>query len=431
MDRVNSRACFDRRGFLKIGSLSVFGLLSWRDVLAMQAASRSRDTKVSVIHFFLSGGMSQLDTLDMKPEARTEFRSVFKSIKTNVPGVRICEHLPLLAKQADKYTIIRTLNHKSSVHELASYIVLSGQEPLASVHHPSMGAVISKELGARNELPPYITVPAPTNWEDAGYLTGKYAPFAAGNPNRPNYSIRDILLPMGMDWARMERRYSLRSLVDDAFRSYDAKGTFEAVDSFYQNAHDLIRSAAARKAFDIGQEPETIREKYGRTTLGQGALLARRLVEAGVRFVTLSNGHASWDHHGKIFDSLSGQFLPELDRAFASLIEDLNDRGMLDSTLVIVTGEFGRTPEINQQAGRDHWPNAFSMLIAGAGVPGGQVWGATDSNGMYVEENPVEVPDLVATVFDKLGINYHKEYLSSIERPFKLSTGKPLEFLYS
>jgi len=424
----------DRRAFLKVGSLGVFGSLAWSDVLALRARAAPPATPtpkdISIIHILLSGGMSHIDTLDMKPEARAEFRGVFKPINTNVPGIQICEHLPMMARQADKYAIIRSMTHKNSVHEKASYLVLSGHEPVATVHHPSLGAVIVKELGARNELPPYISIPGMTGlWEGAGVIPAKFAPFETGDPNDPKFSVRDIKLPMDVDWGRMDRRNSLLSMVDSEFRRYDASGAFETVDAFQKTAYDLIRSPRTKRAFALQEEPETVRERYGKTPMGQGALLARRLVENGVRFVTVSNGYYKWDHHAKVFESLSGHYLPELDRAFSALIEDLHQRGMLENTLVVMTGEFGRTPEVNVNAGRDHWPNVFSLVIAGAGVPGGQVWGSSDSEGAQVRDNPVEVPDLVATIYHKVGIDYQKEYVSNIGRPFKLSDGKLLPFL--
>ncbi len=431
MNRVTGSREIGRRAFLKVGSIGVFGSLAWADVLALRArAAAPAPADISVIHILLSGGMSHIDTLDMKPEARKEFRGLFKPIETNVSGIRICEHLPLMARQADKYLIVRSMTHKNSVHEKASYLVLSGHEPLATVHHPSLGAVVVRELGPRNELPPYISIPGMTGlWEGSGVIPAKFAPFETGDPNNSKFAVRDISLPMDVDWARMDRRNSLLSLVDSDFRRFDSSGAFETVDAFHQTASALIRSPQTRRAFAIQNEPEKVRERYGRTSLGQGALLARRLVENGVRFVTVSNGYYKWDHHSKVFENLADRYLPELDRAFSALVEDLHQRGMLASTLVIMTGEFGRTPEVNVNAGRDHWPNVFSLVIAGAGVPGGQVWGASDSDGAQVRDHPVEVPDLVASIYQKLGIDYQKEYFSNIGRPFKLADGKPLPFL--
>jgi uncharacterized protein (DUF1501 family) len=243
-----------------------------------------------------------------------------------------------------------------------------------------------------------------------------------------NYKVRDLDLPMGLDWSRVDRRRSLLAVVDEKFRRLDTSGILENMDAYYQMAFQLMHSEQAKKAFRIEEEPETLRDKYGRTSLGQGSLLARRLIEAGARFVTVSSGN--WDHHRDIFPALKNDFLPELDRAYSTLLEDLQQRGLLDSTLVIVSSEFGRTPEINHMAGRDHWPSCFSTVLAGAGITGGRVWGSSDEKGMFVRDNPVQVPDLIASIYKKLGIDYQKEYMSNIGRPVRLTDdGKPLEFL--
>ncbi|MBI3697348.1 MAG: DUF1501 domain-containing protein [Acidobacteria bacterium] len=423
---------FDRRAFLKLGSLQVFGFLGYGDVLRLRAQSAAPARRdLSVIHLWLTGGMSQLDTFDPKPEADSRYRSLFQPIEANVSGIRVSEHLPLTARQADKFVILRSMTHKQAAHEAACNLILSGHEPVPTVQLPAMQTVVSKELGRRNEMPAAVSIPSATgSWEKAGFLGPRYNPFNAGNPNAENYKVQDMDLPMGVDWARMDHRRSLLGVVDEKFRRLDTTGIIESLDSYYQTAFQLMHSERAKKAFRIEEEPEALREKYGRTSLGQGALLARRLVEAGVRFVTVSRGFNTWDHHTKIFPTLANDFLPELDRAYATLLEDLHQRGLLDSTLIILTGEFGRTPEINAMGGRDHWPNAFSMTLAGAGITGGRVWGASDEKGMFVKDNPVQVADLVATIYKKLGIDYEKEYLSNIGRPFKLADkGKPLEFL--
>ncbi len=251
----------------------------------------------------------------------------------------------------------------------------------------------------------------------------------AGDANAPKYSVRDMDLPMGVDWSRMEGRHSLLNLVDSKFKQLDSTNTFETLDSYYQAAFELMRSPRAKKAFDIAQEPEQLRNQYGRTAVGQGSLLARRLIEAGVRFVSVGKGDNAWDHHGNIFPSYANEFMPEIYEAFSTLLTDLEQRGMLESTLVIVTGEFGRTAEINVNNGRDHWPNCFSLVLAGAGVPGGQVIGASDKDGMYVKDRPVEVPNLMATLLKKLGVDHTKEYVSNIGRPLRIGTGEPLPFL--
>lgn len=422
---------FDRRGFLRVGSIGAFGMLDWGLVERLRAQTKAASGKdISIIHFWLAGGLSHLDTFDMKMDTDRKYRTTFGEIPSSLPGLRVSEHLPRTAKLMDQVTLIRSMTHKQSAHGTASTLMLSGHDALPTLLAPSVGSVLYKELGARNELPPYVIVPQPRgNNARAGFLGPKYNPFSAGDPNVAKYNVRDMELPMGVDWARMEGRHSLLNLVDAKIRNFDTSDTFETLDSYYQSAFDLMKSPRAKKAFQISEEPESVREEYGRTAMGQGALLARRLVEAGVRFVSVGKGDNAWDHHSNLFPSYANEFMPELDRAFASLMKDLAQRGMLDTTLVIVTGEFGRTAEINVNNGRDHWPNCFSLLVAGAGVPRGQIIGASDKDGMYVKDKPVEVPDFMATIFKKLGVNFEKEYVSNIGRPLKISEGKPLSFL--
>ena len=424
---------FDRRGFIRIGSIAAFGAVNWGDVMRLRAASPEKPgTDISVIHLWLAGGLSHLDTFDMKTDAERKHRSVFKAIPSSIAGLHVSEHLPRTAKLMHKTTLIRSMTHKQSAHGAAQTLMLSGHDALPTLLVPSIGSVINKELGAKNELPPYVVVPQPRgNNARAGFLGPKYNPFSAGEVNVPKYAVRDMDLPMGVDWARMEGRHSLLSVVDSKFRQWDTTDTFETLDSYYRAAFDLMKSPRAKKAFDIAQEPEQLRKDYGSTAMGQGCLLARRLVEAGVRFVSVGKGENAWDHHGNIFPSYANEFMPELDQAFSALVIDLEQRGILDSTLVIVTGEFGRTAEINVNNGRDHWPNCFSLVLAGAGVPGGQIIGSSDKDGMYVKDQPVEVPDLMATIFRKLGVDFTKEYVSNIGRPLKISDGTPLGFLGS
>jgi hypothetical protein len=417
---------FDRRGFLKIGAILPWGYLSWGDALR---AESNKD--ISVIHLFLQGGISQMDSFDPKPDCDPKLRSVFKTIPTNVAGMQVTEHLPFTAKQADKYTVIRSMTHKKSAHGEAVTLLLTGHDALPTLQPPAMGSVVQKELGPRNELPSYVWIPqSPGNSSRAGFLGATYNPFNAGEANVPKYSVRDLDLPMGVDWSRMEGRYSLLSMVDSKIRNWDTTGTFDSIDSYYHTALDLMRSPLAKKAFDINEEPEKLRDRYGRTTMGQACLLARRLVESGVRFVTVSKAGQAWDHHSNIFPLLANSFLPEFDSAFATLLDDLSQRGMLDSTLVLVTGEFGRTPEINANGGRDHWPGCFSVVVAGAGIEGGRVIGASDKDGKGILDTPVQVPDFMASIYHRLGIDYTKEYVSNIGRPLRIvPDGKPLAFL--
>ncbi len=415
---------FSRRSFLTVGTLSLFGRFSFADALALQAAApagtgKPRPEELSIILLWLAGGLSQFESWDPKTEADQKYRGKFSTIPTNVPGIQIGDHLPRSARQADKYTIIRSMTAKDAVHESAQAFMLSGHAPLATLHFPSYGSVIAKELDPRNELPPYIlTGGAANKWEQAAFLGPKYDPFMAGDPNAKDYRVRDLDLPLGVDWARMGRRNSLLKLADEQFRRFDTVGAIDAMNTHQQTALTLIRSERAKKAFDLSSEPEKLRDKYGRTSLGQGCLLARRLVESGVRLVSVRSG--GWDHHFDLFEDLSGKKLPELDDAFATLLEDLHERGMLESTLVIVGTEFGRTPEINVNDGRDHWPNAFSLVLGGGGVEGGRVIGATDRNCKEVTDKPIEVPELIATIYHKLGIDYRKMYESGIGRPVRI-----------
>ena len=417
-----------RRGFIRIGSIAAFGTLSWGDVLRLRAAAPAKD--ISIIHLWLAGGLSHLDTFDMRPQADRKYRSPFRQIPTTVDGLQICEHLPRTAQRMNRVTLIRSMTHKQSAHGTAQTLMLSGHDALPTLLAPCMGSVLAKELGARNELPPYVNIPQPRgNNARAGFLGPKYNPFSAGDVNVPNYSVRDMDLPMGVDWARMEGRHSLLNLVDSKIKDWDTSEAFGTLDSYYQSALELMKSPRAKKAFNIAEEPEKVRNDYGRTQMGQGCLLARRLVESGVRFVSVGKGENEWDHHSNLFPAYANEFMPELDNAFSALLDDLEQRGMLDTTLVIVTGEFGRTAEINVNTGRDHWPNCFSLVVAGAGVPRGQVIGASDADGMYVKDRPVEVPDFTATLFKKLGVDFEKEYISNIGRPLKISAGHPLNFL--
>ena len=415
---------FSRRSFLSVGALTLFGRIGLGEALALRAAApgaaaNPKPEDLSIILLWLAGGLSQFESWDPKPQAKESYKSKFGSIPTNVPGIHVGELLPLSAKHADKYTIIRSMTGKDAVHESAQAFMLSGHAPRATLHFPSYGSVIAKELPPRNELPPYILTGGPVSkWEQAAFLGPKYNPFLADDPNKEDYKVRDLDLPLGVDWARMDRRNSLLRLADERFRRMDTIGIVDAMDTHHQTALTLIRSERAKRAFRIESEPEKLREKYGRTSLGQGCLLARRLVEEGVRLVSVRSG--GWDHHFNLFNDISKKKLPELDRAFAALLEDLSERGLLGNTMVIIGTEFGRTPEINVNDGRDHWPAAFSLVVAGGGIEGGRTLGATDHNCWEVTERPIHVPDFIATIYAKLGIDYHQMYQSNVGRPVRV-----------
>jgi uncharacterized protein (DUF1501 family) len=413
---------FDRRTFLRVGGLTLFGHLSFGQALALRAASSAplpENKDISVILLWCAGGVSQMETWDPKPEADEKYRGKFGVIPTNVDGILISEHLPMSAKLADKYTILRSMTAKDAVHESAQAFTLTGHAPLPGLLYPAVGSVVSHELPARNELPSYIVTGGPAAiWEQATFLGPRHNPFMAGNPEAENYRVRDLDLPLGVDWSRVEQRNSLLTLADRYFRQFDTDRVIESMGTHYQTALNLISSPRAKQAFDIKGEPETLRERYGRSAMGQGCLLARRLVEAGVRFVSIRG--SGWDHHQDVFNNLSRNNLPEFDRAFSALIEDLSQRGLLESTLVLVATEFGRTPEINVNAGRDHWPTAFSVVVAGGGIQGGRIIGQTDKNCFAVTERPVHVEELLATVYMKLGIDFSKIYSTPIGRPVRI-----------
>jgi hypothetical protein len=413
----NRTSLFGRRDFLRIGSLGALGV-SLDGVLR---AGAKKD--ISCILLWQSGGCGHLDTFDLKPDAPKEIRGEFKPIPTNVPGIQICEHLPFTAKQADKFTILRSMKSRENNHERAINYLLTGYLPLPTLEFPSMGSVISKELGPKNGLPPYVAVPNTFPSYGGGYLGGAYNPFIAGDPNVSGYQVRDLTLPADVDWTRVANRNFLVKQMDAKFRAIESSTDMAAMDSFYQKAYDLLKSPAARMAFDIGAEKESLRERYGRTPVGQGALLARRLVESGVRFVTVAKGWLNYDTHGDNFNTMKKALLPEFDRAFAGLLEDLHERGMLDTTLVIAMGEFGRTPKVNEAAGRDHHSKAWSIALAGAGIPGGRVLGATDQNGVQVTDLPVEPEDLLFTIYTLLGVDPAREYQTPIGRPVKPVNG--------
>jgi len=413
---------FDRRTFLRVGGLTLFGHLGFSEALALRAASPAslpNGKDISVVLIWCAGGVSQMETWDPKPEADEKYRGKFGIIPTNVGGITVSEHLPMSAKLADKYVILRSMTAKDAVHESAQAFLLTGHPPLPGLLYPAVGSIVSHELPARNELPSYILTGGPAAiWEQATFLGPKHNPFMAGNPNDQNYRVRDLDLPMGVDWARVEQRNSLLAMADRYFRQFDTARVIESMGTHYQTALNLISSPRAKQAFDIKAEPEALRERYGRSAMGQGCLLARRLVEAGVRFISIRG--SGWDHHQDVFSNLSRNNLPEFDRAFSALIEDLFQRGLLESTLVIVATEFGRTPEINVNSGRDHWPNAFSVVVSGGGVKGGRVVGQTDKNCFAITERPIHVEELLATVYAKLGIDFGKVYSTPIGRPVRI-----------
>ena len=416
-----------RREFLRVGTLGPIGL-SLGDYLKLRAGQERPATDKSCIMIVLDGGAPQHETFDMKPEAPSDVAGSFRPIPTNVPGIQICEHLPLTARQADKYAILRSVYGDTAIHFTGVYYLMTGFMPLQSVDFPSRGSVVAKELGARNGLPPYVLNATLDHAAGPGFLGSGYSPFwVRGDPSSPGFTIEDLEVPVDMDWSQISDRRWLVKQLDAKFRERDTRGLFADRERFFQEAEDIIRSPTVKSAFDIGAEPEPLRNQYGRTPIGQGCLLARRLVESGVRFVTVNAARAIWDTHADNFNRCKDVLLPEFDAAFATLMEDMHQRGLLGSTLVVVSGEFGRTPKVNPNAGRDHWPSVFSVVLAGAGVQGGQTYGASDAVGGEPKDNPVSMEDLSATIYDRLGIDPDKEYYTASNRPVRLANrGNPI-----
>lgn len=420
-----------RRNFLRVGALAPLGL-ALPELLAAEANSQRGRAK-SVILLFLGGGLSHHDSFDMKPDAVEQIRGKYQSIATNVPGLRICELLPKTAQVMDKLTLVRSGTHENDHHETATNWVLSGRFGTPFGDHPAIGAVVAHETGFTGVVPPYVAVPRNPSftWElgKSVWLGGRCESFKAGNPNDPEYRVRDLAVPTSVTPQMLDRRKSLLAAVDQLAEKVKRNDQLETYDEFSRKAAEMVLSPQAQAAFAIDREDANTRDSYGRNEFGQSALLARRLVENGVRFVTINYG--GWDHHDEIFKGLDRK-LPEFDQGFSALVNDLDQRGLLDDTLVLTMGEFGRTPKVNDKAGRDHWGRAGSMLWAGAGVARGRVIGATDKNGAFVTDRPVSPADVAWTVYDALGIDPAKELLTPEGRPVSiLAEGATVTELFS
>lgn len=414
-----------RREFLYVGLLGTVGL-TMSDLFRAQARANPAAAAAkpgprlprakSVINIYLPGGMSHQESFDPKLTAPVEYRGPMEAIKTSVDGVYFSENLKETAKIADKLTVVRSMTHGEAAHERGTHAMFTGYKPSPAILYPSMGSVVAHELGSRNELPPYVLVPNQTTpYAGTGYLGSAFGAFALGSdPAQENFSVRDLTLPNGIDAQRFAERREMRSVVDAHFSALEKSDALDGMDSFYQRAYAMLSSEKARAAFDIKSEPKKIRDDYGRNQAGQRMLLARRLVEAGVRFVSLTYG--SWDHHDNI-KRANGQQMPNFDKAFAALIRDLDERGLLEDTLVVVNTEFGRTPKINGTAGRDHWPKVFSIALAGGGVKRGYVHGSSDATGGEPDNDPLSVEDYAATIYHQLGIDHAKPLMSPGGRP--------------
>lgn len=375
----------------------------------------------SVIHVFLPGGMAHQESFDPKPFSPIEYRGEMGSIKTKT-GEVISETLPKLAGLSDKFAIIRSLTHGEAAHERGTHNMFTGYRPSPALIFPSFGSIVSHQYGPRKNLPPYVCIPnQPNEFAGSGYLSSSFAPFSLGaDPASGGFKVRDLNLPGDVDEGRFARRRSALEAVNYYFTQRDKSDAIGAMNTFYERAYSLISSPAAREAFDIEKEDGKLRDAYGRNTAGQRLIMARRLIEAGVRMVTLTYG--GWDMHNSITSSMRGQ-MPALDAALAALIQDLDQRGLLSSTLVMVSSEFGRTPKINGTAGRDHWPKVFSVMLAGGGVKGGMIYGASDATASEPEADPVSPSDLATTMYYLMGIIADKEIMAPGDRPIEIVDG--------
>jgi hypothetical protein len=376
----------------------------------------------AAIFINLPGGPSHMDTFDLKPNAAAEYRGTFNPIKTNADGVEISEHLPKLAQCADKFAILRGVSHTLAAHALGQEYVNTGNRPLPSIQYPGYGSVVSKELPTSPDLPPFVAIPN-TN-QRPGYLGVKYAPLNTGGTPRAGvpFSVRGISLGNGLTVSDVEKRQNLLADLDRTFKGYEEKSQLvEGLDRFSQQAHDIITSKRSREAFDISKESPAFAKQFGEDSFAVSCLLATRLVESGVRFVTLSLG--GWDTHQDNFTRLKDRQLPPLDTGLSALLNGLEEKGLLESTVIMVTGEFGRTPKINTRSaegGRDHYPRCMFMLMAGGGVRGGQVLGESDENATQPKNEGFSPDDVAASFFHNLGIDPQKEYDTNIGRPITI-----------
>lgn len=418
---------FSRRDCLRLGLGTLLGgglvdALRLRSLAATESAPQAQAK--SCILIWLDGGPTHYETFDPKPKAPVEIRGEFGITATKVPGVFFSEPMKCLAAIMDKLAVVRSIRHDQGNHGAGNHYMMTGAPPRIPVgcgafvsFHPSLGSVTAHEKTAPAGLPAYFSIPEMSRSGGPNFLGAKYAPFVVSdNPNTPGFRVRDVALPQGLSEGRFDTRREVRVQVDRMVRFNEkiAADPVAAQDEHYQQGFQLISSKEAQAAFDIGREPDRVRDAYGRNPFGQRALLARRLVEAGVPFITLYDG--GWDHHTKLFSTLKTK-LPGFEGSIAALIDDLHQRGLLDSTLVVVLGEFGRTPQINKDAGRDHWSNAMSVLFAGGGTPGGQVIGATDVKGYAAIERVLSPEHFASTIYTKLGIDPGKMLYSANGRP--------------
>jgi hypothetical protein len=431
---------FRRRDFLHAGCLSFLGL-GLPQVFGLQAQGAVDDDKkdVNCIHLMLVGGPSQLDTWDPKPNAPVEIRGPYKAIRTNVTGIEISENFPRMAKHADKYALIRSLYHTAAaVHDTGHQMMQTGRLFQGGIEYPNMGSVLSKLKGPKGDVPAHVLMPRPIgntggnmpHGQNAGFLGKSFDPFVLNaDPSDPNFKVPDMLPPDYLTALRVDRRRDWREMIDKSVSMFETSQDARLLDSTFHQAYTLMSSQKAREAFELHKEPQATREKYGMNRFGQSCLLARRLIEAGVRFVTVNMfetvfDEITWDIHGsKPFSPIScyrDLVGPMFDMAYSSLLAELAERGLLSKTMVVATGEFGRTPKVNPAGGRDHWPQCWTILMAGGGIKGGQVIGSSDEIGAAPKDRPTTPAQVAATVFKGLGIDLGTELPGAGGRPIPL-----------
>jgi hypothetical protein len=428
-----------RRDFMQVGALGAIGLSLPQYLAAKEQAGQSANDDRACIMIFNLGAPSQLDTFDMKPNAPSEVRGPFKAINTSAPGIQLSEILPMHAKIADKIGFVRSVHHTgAAVHDAGWQMMQTGRQFTGGVNTPHAGAVLSYLKGRKTDLPPFVVLPELMgrgggnlpNGQAGGFLGKAYDPFSLmADPSVANFKVPDLLPPTDIGEVRLSRRRQMRDIVDFTVKEFESSESAALMDDNFQAAFRLMTSDQARGAFDLSKEPLEVRERYGMNRFGQCCLLARRLVEAGVRFVTINTfltvfDEITWDIHGsKPFTSIEGMrdiVAPMYDKAYSALIEDLTQRGLLDKTMVCNIAEFGRTPRVNPAGGRDHWPQCFTCYFAGGGVKGGQAVGASDPIGGVPADRPVDPGHIVATIYHSLGLNIEDHLPGPAGRPFPL-----------
>ncbi len=427
-----------RRDFLRVGSLSLLGI-SLSQFLRLEknlvlGSSNAQTKAQSCILLWLEGGPSQVDTWDPKNN------SSFRPISTNVPGIQISELLPKVAKRMDKLAIIRSMHTLENNHPQATHYAATGHQPNPAMRFPSLGSVVAKELVSRNNVPPYVLTPSTGNDTfmldhfGAAFIGNQYDPMALPDPSSKNFKVPDLRLPKTVTPERLQDRLSFRRVVEQIYRNKIEEMELSGMDIFTEQALNMVLTPSVQKAFDLSTETTKTKEAYGLDSFGQSVLLARRLVEAGSRFVTAAGyKYNEWDTHGDNDKRHKDHLVPTFDRTFSVLLDDLDQRGLLESTIVIAMGEFGRGPSINPDNGRDHWPQCWSLVLGGGGIRGGQVVGSSDEQGGYVVDRVITIGDLFATIYKALGIDWEKTYMTPIGRPIKIAnslgdaTGIPIK----